>query len=76
MRLNIDDIIELVNGRKYIVVDKLEENNNWYYYVYEVNNNTVLDNSMVVEIEMKNAKMVITQTAKKDIEKKFKARIK
>lgn len=65
MRLNIDDIIELVNGRKHIVVDKLEENNNWYYYVYEVNNNTFLDNSMVVEIEMKNGQMVITQTAKK-----------
>lgn len=76
MRLNIDDIIELVNGKKYIVVDKLEENDNWYYYVYEVNNNTVLDNSMIIEIEMKNGKMVITQTSKKDLEKIFKARIK
>ena len=44
MKFDIDEIIELVNGKRYIVVDKLEENYIWYYNVYEVDdNNNVLD---------------------------------
>ena len=50
MKFDIDEIIELVNGKRYIVVDKLEENYIWYYNVYEVDdNNNVLDTSLIVK---------------------------
>ena len=54
MKFDIDEIIELVNGKRYIVVDKLEENYIWYYNVYEVDdNNNVLDTSLIVKTEIK-----------------------
>ena len=57
MKFDIDEIIELVNGKRYIVVDKLEENYIWYYNVYEVDdNNNVLDTSLIVKTEIKNGK--------------------
>lgn len=32
------EVIELSGGKKYIVVDALEEKGIWYYYLCEVNN--------------------------------------
>ena len=31
------EVIELENGKKFIVVDTLKEANTWYYYLCEVN---------------------------------------
>ena len=76
MKLNIDEIIELVNGKRYIVVDKLEENYVWYYNIYEVDdNNNVLDTSLIVKAEIKNGKTLITKTMNEELEKMFKARL-
>ena len=74
MKFDIDEIIELVNGKRYIVVDKLEENYN--YNVYEVDdNNNVLDTSLIVKTEIKNGKTLITKTTNEELEKMFKARL-
>ena len=76
MKFDIDEIIELVNGKRYIVVDKLEENYIWYYNVYEVDdNNNVLDTSLIVKTEIKNGKTLITKTTTEELEKMFKARL-
>ena len=76
MKFDIDEIIELVNGKRYIVVDKLEENYIWYYNVYEVDdNNNVLDTSLIVKTEIKNGKTIITKTTNEELEKMFKARL-
>lgn len=76
MKFDIDEIIELVNGKRYIVVDKLEENYIWYYNVYEVDdNNNVLDTSLIVKTEVKNGKTLITKTTNEELEKIFKARL-
>lgn len=76
MKFDIDEIIELVNGKRYIVVDKLEENYMWYYNVYEVDdNNNVLDTSLIVKTEIKNGKTLITKTTNEELEKMFKARL-
>lgn len=76
MKFDIDEIIELVNGKRYIVVDKLEENYIWYYNVYEVDdNNNVLDTSLIVKTEIKNSKTLITKTTNEELEKMFKARL-
>lgn len=76
MKFDIDEIIELVNGKRYIVVDKLEENYIWYYNVYEVDdNNNVLDTSLIVKAEIKNGKTLITKTTNEELEKIFKARL-
>lgn len=76
MKFDIDEIIELVNGKRYIVVDKLEENYIWYYDVYEVDdNNNVLDTSLIVKTEVKNGKTLITKTTNEELEKIFKARL-
>lgn len=76
MKFDIDEIIELVNGKRYIVVDKLEENYIWYYNVYEVDdNNKVLDTSLIVKTEIKNGKTLITKTTNEELEKMFKARL-
>lgn len=76
MKFDIDEIIELVNGKRYIVVDKLEENYIWYYNVYEVDdNNNVLDTSLIVKTEIKNGKTLITKTMNEELEKMFKARL-
>ncbi len=76
MKFDIDEIIELVNGKRYIVVDKLEENYIWYYNVYEVDdNNNVLDTSLIVKTEVKNGKTLITRTTNEELEKIFKARL-
>lgn len=76
MKFDIDEIIELVNGKRYIVVDKLEENYIWYYNVYEVDdNNNVLDTSLIVKTEVKNGKTLITKTTNEELEKMFKARL-
>ena len=76
MKFDIDEIIELVNGKRYIVVDKLEENYIWYYNVYEVDdNNNVLDTSLIVKTEVKNGKTLITKTTNEKLEKIFKARL-
>lgn len=76
MKFDIDEIIELVNGKRYIVVDKLEENYIWYYDVYEVDdNNNVLDTSLIVKTEIKNGKTLITKTMNEELEKMFKARL-
>lgn len=76
MKFDIDEIIELVNGKRYIVVDKLEENYIWYYNVYEVDdNNNVLDTSLIVKNEIKNGKTLITKTTNEELEKMFKARL-
>lgn len=76
MKFDIDEIIELVNGKRYIVVDKLEENYIWYYDVYEVDdNNNVLDTSLIVKTEVKNGKTLITKTTNEELEKMFKARL-
>lgn len=76
MKFDIDEIIELVNGKRYIVVDKLEENYIWYYNVYEVDdNNNVLDTSLIVKTEIKNGKTLITKATNEELEKMFKARL-
>lgn len=76
MKFDIDEIIELVNGKRYIVVDKLKENYIWYYNVYEVDdNNNVLDTSLIVKTEIKNGKTLITKTTNEELEKMFKARL-
>lgn len=76
MKFDIDEIIELVDGKRYIVVDKLEENYIWYYDVYEVDdNNNVLDTSLIVKTEIKNGKTLITKTTNEELEKIFKARL-
>lgn len=76
MKFDIDEIIELVNGKRYIVVDKLEENYIWYYNVYEVDdNNNVLDTSLIVKTEIKNGKTLITKTTNEELEKMFKVRL-
>lgn len=76
MKFDIDEIIELVNGKRYIVVDKLEENYIWYYNVYEVDdNNNVLNTSLIVKTEVKNGKTLITKTTNEELEKMFKARL-
>ena len=76
MKFDIDEIIELVNGKRYIVVDKLEENYIWSYNVYEVDdNNNVLDTSLIVKTEIKNGKTLITKTTNEELEKMFKARL-
>ena len=76
MKFYIVEIIELVNGKRYIVVDKLEENYIWYYNVYEVDdNNNVLDTSLIVKTEIKNGKTLITKTTNVELEKMFKARL-
>jgi len=76
MKFDIDEIIELVNGKRYIVVDKLEENYMWYYNIYEVDdNNNVLDTSLIVKTEIKNGKTLITKTTNEELEKMFKARL-
>ena len=76
MKFDIDEIIELVDGKRYIVVDKLEENYVWYYNVYEVDdNNNVLDTSLIVKTEIKNGKTLITKTTNEELEKMFKARL-
>ena len=76
MKFDIDEIIELVNGKRYIVVDKLEENYIWYYNVYEVDdNNNALDTSLIVKTEVKNGKTLITKTTNEELEKIFKARL-
>ena len=76
MKFDIDEIIELVNGKRYIVVDKLEENYIWYYNVYEVDdNNNVLDTSLIVKTEIKNGKTLITKTTNEELETIFKARL-
>ena len=76
MKFDIDEIIGLVNGKRYIVVDKLEENYIWYYNVYEVDdNNNVLDTSLIVKTEIKNGKTLITKTTNEELEKMFKARL-
>ena len=76
MKFDIDEIIELVNGKRYIVVDKLEENYIWCYNVYEVDdNNNVLDTSLIVKTEIKNGKTLITKTTNEELEKMFKARL-
>ena len=76
MKFDIDEIIELVNGKRYIVVDKLEQNYIWYYNVYEVDdNNNVLDTSLIVKTEIKNGKTLITKTTNEELEKMFKARL-
>lgn len=76
MKFDIDEIIELVNGKRYIVVDKLEENYIWYYNVYEVDdNNNVLDTSLIVKTEIKNGKTLITKITNEELEKMFKARL-
>lgn len=76
MKFDIDEIIELVNGKRYVVVDKLEENYIWYYNVYEVDdNNNVLDTSLIVKTEIKNGKTLITKTTNEELEKMFKARL-
>ena len=76
MKFDIDEIKELVNGKRYIVVDKLEENYIWYYNVYEVDdNNNVLDTSLIVKTEVKNGKTLITRTTNEELEKIFKARL-
>ncbi len=76
MKFDIDEIIELVDGKRYIVVDKLEENYVWYYNIYEVDdNNNVLDASLIVKTEIKNGKTLITKTTNEELEKMFKARL-
>lgn len=76
MKFDIDEIIELVNGKRYIVVDKLEQNYIWYYNVYEVDdNNNVLDTSLIVKTEIKNGKTLITKITNEELEKMFKARL-
>ena len=76
MKFDIDEIIELVNGKRYIVVDKLEENYMWYYNIYEVDdNNNVLDTPLIVKTEIKNGKTLITKTTNEELEKMFKARL-
>lgn len=76
MKFDIDEIIELLDGKRYIIVNKLEKNYIWYYNVYEVDdNNNVLDTSLIVKTEIKNGKTLITKTTNEELEEMFKARL-
>lgn len=56
MNLEINKIIVLGNGEKYLVIDKIFMNNVDYYYVAQVNNEEtdIKDNYKIVTIENKD----------------------
>lgn len=71
------EVIELSGGKKYIVVDALEEKGTWYYYLYEVNNREtkVMPYSKVITTINENGN-VFVKTVKGELEKSLETKFK
>lgn len=77
----IKEVIELSGGKKYIVVDALEEKGTWYYYLCEVNQeeNKVKSYFKIITTINENGHLFV-KTVKdelaKTLEEKFKNKLK
>ncbi len=75
------ELIELSGGKKYIVVDSLEEKGIWYYYLCEVTKDEkkVIDNYKIITTVYDNGNTFV-KTIKDELaevlESKFKERLK
>lgn len=67
-----DEVIELYNGKKHIVVDTLSYEGIYYYYVCEVIDEQVIDNIKVITTKSENGQLFI-KTITGPLEEKLKA---
>ena len=66
--MEIDKIITLGNGEKYLVIDKVEKDDKEYYYVAEVNEDetNIKDNYKIVTTNKKNDDLFIEEVLGED----------
>lgn len=71
------EVIELSGGKKYIVVDSLEEKGIWYYYLCEVNDDEKKVNPYykIITTINENGKLFV-KTVKDDLEKSLETKFK
>lgn len=71
------EVIELSGGKKYIVVDSLEEKGTWYYYLCEVNNKETKVNPYhkIITTINENGNLFV-KTVKDELEKSLEAKFK
>lgn len=63
MQIEVNKIITLGNGEKYLVVTHITHNNNDYYYIAECNENEddIKDNYKIVKSTIKDRKIFIDE---------------
>lgn len=66
--MEIDKIITLGNGEKYLVIDKVEKDDKEYYYVAEVNEDetNIKDNYKIVTTTKKNDDIFVEEVLGED----------
>ena len=67
-----NEVLELFNGKKYIVVETINQNNIWYYYVCEVNNeeNKIKEEFKIITTVSENGNLFI-KTVKGKLQEKL-----
>lgn len=66
--MEINKIVTLGNGEKYLVIDKVEKDDKEYYYVAEVNEDetNIKDNYKIVTTNKKNDDLFIEEVLGED----------
>lgn len=66
--MEINKIITLGNGEKYLVIDKVTKNDKDYYYVAEVNEDetNIKDNYKIVTTNIKNDEIFVEEVLGED----------
>lgn len=73
MIFEINEVIELSKGERYIVAYRLEEKYTWYYYLLKINDDdTVLDDSKIVTTKRIGEKLYINEIHDESINELFK----
>lgn len=76
MELDVNEVVEISNGKRYIVVDILEDNYQKYYFLLEINDdNEVLTDYIVAKSDIEAGKRVLKPVDDNKVEEKFKARL-
>ena len=64
MIFEINEVIELSKGERYIVAYRLEEKYTWYYYLLKINDDNVLNDSKIVTTKRIGEKLYINKRLK------------
>ena len=72
MIFEINEVIELSKGERYIVAYRLEEKYTWYYYLLKINDDNVLNDSKIVTTKRIGEKLYINEIHDESINELFK----
>lgn len=73
MTFEINEVVELSSGKKYIVIDALEDNYKWYYYLLELSeDDNIIGNKITITTTRDKEKLFINVLSEDDeISKRF-----